>query len=339
MKNALLITIAALVLSACTQNSGTTFNQNVSGRNGEVLFVINNDIKADTAGRFLIDLFTDDFVGLPSSEPLFDVQTVPHAYFDKMMHTFRNIVDVQVADTVQTPSVQFFTDVWARQQAMASVRARNKAELLQLLDDEALRILSFFTKQERDRLIQFNRRTRHLPLSEKILKQWGVDVVVPNSFSECKSPDPKHMQWMMIDADEYQSGLVIYEFPYTGEASISKENLIAHRDSILHANIEGPANSHMLTETRFGLDDIILKAGRQNGLYVVELRGLWRMDGYAMGGPFLLRAYVDEAKGRVIVTDGYVYYPARDRKRNIIRQLEAVMYTLKLPDKEQDNTK
>ncbi len=336
MRQTILICITALLLNACSHSESTTFKQSVTGRNGEILLVINDDIKKDTAGTFLIDLLTDDYVGLPASEPIFDVQTVPHAYFDKMMHTFRNIIDVQVSDTVTASGITFYTDVWAKQQAMAVVRARSKGELLQVLDADALRIMSFFIKQERDRLIRFNTRTRHLPLSENVKNQWGIDLVIPNTFSECKSPDPKHMQWMMIDTDEYQAGLTIYEFPYTGEASITKENLIAVRDSILHANVEGPQSSHMLTETRFGLDEIICKAGKNNDLYVVEMRGLWRMDGYPMGGPFLLRAHVDEAKGRVIVTDGYVYYPARERKRNIIRQLEGVMYTLRISKNENE---
>lgn len=52
-----------------------------------------------------------------------------------------------------------------------------------------------------------------------------------------------------------------------------------------------------------------------------------------MGGPFLLRAVVDEDAQRVIVTDGYVFYPSREQKRNHIRSLEAIMYTLNLTEK------
>jgi hypothetical protein len=61
------------------------------------------------------------------------------------------------------------------------------------------------------------------------------------------------------------------------------------------------------------------------------------MEGYAMGGPFIMRAMVDSVNSRVVVTDGFVYYPSRDKKRNLIRQLEAIMYSVSLKTKSSDN--
>jgi hypothetical protein len=54
------------------------------------------------------------------------------------------------------------------------------------------------------------------------------------------------------------------------------------------------------------------------------------MVGDMMGGPFVSHARLDEANQRVIVVEGFVYAPEKD-KRNIIRQVEASLYTLKLP--------
>lgn len=333
-----MIALAAMAMAACTSNGGEPFKPGITGGNGEMLVVVNDDVKADTSGRFLLDLLREPVVGLPQAEPIFDVQTVPNARFrsDKVMNSFRNILITEVSDTVSVADVQFYNEVWAKQQALCIAKARTKAELLNVLDENAIKIVSYFSKQERDRMIRYNTRTRHLPICESVKKQWGIDLVVPNSYKEGKSKDPKHMQWLLIDTDDYQAGLLIYQYPYEGQQSILKETMIAKRDSMLKANVEGPQGSYMTTETRFGLDGVIYKYGKQSGMELAEIRGLWRMEGYAMGGPFVMRAVVDTTQNRVIVTDGYVYYPVKDKKRNVVRQLEGVMYTLKLAD---DNKK
>ena len=61
------------------------------------------------------------------------------------------------------------------------------------------------------------------------------------------------------------------------------------------------------------------------------MRGLWKMVGDLMGGPFVSIARVDEANGRIVVAEGFVYAP-ETKKRNFIRKLEAALYTLRLSD-------
>jgi hypothetical protein len=60
-------------------------------------------------------------------------------------------------------------------------------------------------------------------------------------------------------------------------------------------------------------------------------RGLWEMEGDMMGGPFVSHARVDRANGRVIVVEAFIYSPDK-LKRNLMRQMEASLYTLRLPN-------
>ena len=50
-----------------------------------------------------------------------------------------------------------------------------------------------------------------------------------------------------------------------------------------------------------------------------------------MGGPFVSIARVDEKNQRVVVVEGFVYFPNQP-KRNVLKKLEAALYTLRLPD-------
>ena len=63
------------------------------------------------------------------------------------------------------------------------------------------------------------------------------------------------------------------------------------------------------------------------GEYAFEARGLWYMEKDMMGGPFVSHARVDRANGRVVVVEAFVYAPERN-KRELMRQMEAALYTL-----------
>lgn len=332
-----LATAVVLILASCnnSDSSGDTFKPSVTGRNGEILVVINDNIKTDTVGRYIAAMFGETYLGLPTAEPLFDMSTVPHGYFDKMMHTFRNIMVVEVSDTVTCDTLQCFNDVWAKPQAVVIARAKSKAALLDVVRRNHIKTISFISRAERERLLAFNRTIKHIPLSEQIGNRHNIEITIPNTFEKCNPRNQKAMSWAYIDQKDSQVGLFVYEFPYVGEGTLSKEFLLNKRDSLLRSNIEGPDGSYMCTEIRFGLDEIIYKSGTYKGNDVAELRGLWRMEGYMMGGPFLLRAIYDKPNNRVVVTDGYVYYPSRERKRNLIRQLEAVMYSVSLNSEKQ----
>jgi hypothetical protein len=58
------------------------------------------------------------------------------------------------------------------------------------------------------------------------------------------------------------------------------------------------------------------------------------MQGDRMGGPFVSHSRVDEANGRVIVAEAFVYAP-ESLKRDLIRRMEAALYTLQLPQQEE----
>ena len=54
------------------------------------------------------------------------------------------------------------------------------------------------------------------------------------------------------------------------------------------------------------------------------MRGLWRMQGDMMGGPFVSHTRLDEKNHRVVVAEGFVY-------ANFMRRIEAALFTLRLP--------
>ncbi|MBQ3635345.1 MAG: DUF4837 family protein [Bacteroidales bacterium] len=326
--------LMALALYSCKEQTGGIFKPEVTGQSNEVLVVIGDAVKKDTAGAYLRYMLGDVFVGLPTAEPVFDMRTVPPGYFDRNMHNFRNLILVNVADTFSRDSIHFYKDMWAKPQAVVTYETSDPKRLPALMKRHHAQVIGFFHKAERERLMSYYKRINDPKLSRQVREKHNIGLLIPNQYEKCNPVNASALSWYMCDTKEFQDGLLIYSFPYEGQQSMSKEFLIAKRDELLRANILGPSDAPMMTELCDGLDAIDYKFGQkiQDGCDVAEIRGLWRLDGYPMGGPFVLRAVHDVANNRVVVTDGYVYYPSREHKRNHIRQLEAIMHSLTVSD-------
>ena len=96
----------------------------------------------------------------------------------------------------------------------------------------------------------------------------------------------------------------------------------------MKANVPGPKEGQYMMTTR-GFTFVSEEA--VHGHYAQIVRGLWNIKDYDMGGPFISVARVDEKYQRVVVVEAFVYYP-NQAKRNVLKKLEAALYTLRLPD-------
>jgi len=101
---------------------------------------------------------------------------------------------------------------------------------------------------------------------------------------------------------------------------------------IVSAQVEG---SHMGTEYKhFPPVSRQVAALRDSvgGFYAIETRGLWKiLDGEAMGGPFVSLTRLDQVNGRVVTAEAFLF-AAGQKKRNAMRQMEAILYSLVMPN-------
>jgi hypothetical protein len=91
-------------------------------------------------------------------------------------------------------------------------------------------------------------------------------------------------------------------------------------------NVQGEKEGQYMVTERHAISEKH-KNGKDGYLY--EVRGLWEMENDMMGGPFISYSQVDTEKNLVVVVEGFVYAPKKD-KRELIREMEASLMTLKL---------
>ncbi|WP_372949631.1 DUF4837 family protein [Mariniphaga sp.] len=325
-----LLMLVALV--SCNNSGNTGVSKNVTGRAGELVVVISEEAWAGKPGKLLRETLAQEHLALPQDEPLFDLVKVQHQGFKSIFKTTRNIVQTRISPNIDSSGVTFQDNVWASPQATVIIQARNENEFEKLFVENKDRIMSYFLKAEKDRLTQNYQKYYERGIYNILNENFGVTMNVAPGFQIAE--EKKDFIWLRYETPEISQGIVLYTFPYVSDSAFMVNYQLKVRDSILRAHVPGPTTgSFMATERRI---EQINNFREHNGNYAAEMRGLWRVVNDFMGGPYISLAVLDAARQRVIVAYGYVYAPSKD-KRNLLRQVEAMIYSLKLNNQSEND--
>jgi hypothetical protein len=273
-----------------------------------------------------------EHLALPQDEPLFDLVKVPHDSFKSLFKTTRNIMQVRISPNLDTFGVSFQKNLWASPQSIVTIQAQNENEFEKIFDKNRNKIISYFLKAEKDRLTMNYTKYYERGIYNVLNDKFDITMNVAPGFQIAEQK--KDFIWLRYETPDIAQGIILYTFPYVSDSAFTLGYQMKVRDSILKANVPGPTKgSYMATERRV---DQVYNVTKHNGNYATEMRGLWRLMNDFMGGPYISLAQLDIENQRVIVAYGYVYAPSKD-KRNLLRQVEAMIYTLSLNNQENNN--
>jgi hypothetical protein len=171
-----------------------------------------------------------------------------------------------------------------------------------------------------------NKKTRDEKIADLLHKKYHINLYVPKGYNI--DVNNKNFIWLSHEYRDIIQGVFIYSYDYESENTFTRDYLVEKRNSALKRNVPGEIEgSYMTTELLF---PPIMTELSLNEKYTVEMQGLWKMqDGYAMGGPFLSLVQLDEKRNKIITVEGFVFAPAH-KKRELVRQMEAILYSLKI---------
>ena len=317
------------VLASCREGGKSLITPISSGRPYEVLVVADDDcwVEKDSA---LFNVLDSNVPGLPQAERSFRISRVLPAHFDRVMRIFRNIIYVDIQDIYTQGKFKYTRDAYASPQMIMTIQAPNQKEFSEFVKRNGQVIIDFFTRAEMNRQINLL-RDKHSPLvSAKAGSMFDCDIWMPTDLNAYKVG--KDFLWASNNMNDLN--FVMYSYPFRDKNTFTKEYFIHKRDSVMKVNLPGSEEGmYMETADSFLVDvrNIAVK-----GDYAFEARGLWEMHNDAMGGPFVSHVRVDRANARVIVVEGFVYKPEK-LKRDLMRKLDAALYTLKLPTEQEVN--
>jgi hypothetical protein len=327
---ALLVLLVAL--GACSSRNQTSMMKSVTGKAGELVVVISPEAWAGEPGSAVKGLLAQAHPSLPQDEPMFDLINIPHEAFGDIFKTSRNLVIASIGSHVGESGVSFKRDVSAFTQAVFYINAKNYSEFTSLISDNSERILSFFIRAERDRLVLNYSKYHDRGVSNLVQERFGVSITVPPGFKVVENKED--FMWVRYETPEISQGLLIYSYPYAEDETFTVNYMVARRNIILRDNVPGSLpGSYMSTESQL---PVVYNVFKRNGNYSAEMRGLWIVVNDFMGGPFISLSTLDLLNNRVVVIDGYVYAPSKD-KRNFLRQVEAMIYSSAFVNQEDIN--
>lgn len=316
------ILLALTLMASCSKRrNNAPMMKNVTGKAGELVVVMAADQWKGEAGQVTKDLLAQPQLGLPQDEPLFNLITIPHEAFGDIFKTTRALMIVRIAPE-EKENIIFKNDVYAFLQNTVTISANSTANYLKIIENNRDKILTYFLSGERKRLSYNYERYSDKEITEKIGKKFNLKMNVPPGFVSAQ--EDTDFIWYRYETPDISQGILIYSFPYDSDSTFTENYQLAKRNIYTHRYVPGPTpESYMVTENQ---TPFLFSPTKHHGNYATELRGLWRVENDFMGGPFVNLAILDLLNNRVVVLDGFVYAPGKD-KRNYIRQVEAIIYS------------
>ena len=335
MKFRNIILAALTVLTLCGCFSKDKLLPSVTGSSYEVLVVMNNAPWQSAAGDTVRKYLEADMPCLPQVEPMLSISRTPWNEFSDILKPVRNIVLADIDSSKYTQhKVKYLRDRWAHPQAVVQIQAPDNASFAEAYSQAAQHITNYFIDCELERQHDFYRK--HFTNAEAhktLLRKFGIDIHIPNDMAA--STDTTDFFWITDTKGRVRRDIMIYTLPYTSADDLTLQGLINKRDSICRLYIHGRDDSSYIA-TEWKHIPPIMRQITVDSAYCAEVRGLWRMEnGDAMGGPFVMNARITPDGRKIIVAEGFCFGPGQ-KKRNPLRQLEAVIRGMKFFNK--DNT-
>lgn len=175
------------------------------------------------------------------------------------------------------------------------------------------------------------KKTTNQKVFDRFKNKYDMLLYCPGGFNINK--DTADFVWASYETRVDSRGFVFFQEPYENAAQLDYQVILDRVNEQLQRFIPGPLDS-----TWMALDMVtpmVAANYEYDGKhYAMLIKGLWQVENDYMGGPFVLNVVLDQKNNRVIYMMGYVYAPD-GKKRNLLRQVEGILYSMKIDYEEE----
>ncbi|MCM1041196.1 MAG: DUF4837 family protein [Bacteroides sp.] len=319
-KHAVAGLLLALSLTACKYSVPTLPGS--GGKTCEVIVVTPKSHWDGYVGQSIRAFLGNTQPGLNQPEPYFDLVNILPRQFNEseMFKHHRNVVIVEF-EADRKPAFELVQDAWAYPQVVAKFTVPDERTFDSLFDLKKEILMAALYTKEYQRVQKVFKAGHAVNVSDRLRKTYRFDLVFPDGFDF--SSMERDFGWIRKESKDFGQGVIFSIMPYTSQSQFELANIIETRNRMCR-RVPGPAEgSYMRTETSEPEYTPFCRPVNLNGFYAVETRGLWRLEGDFMGGPFVNYLIADTANARLIMLDAYLYSP-RKPKRDLLMQLEGI---------------
>lgn len=335
----LLVSLIVILTAGCTGRVKKQMPASI-GQPYEVV------LEGDT-DSILSRILTEDVPGLPQSEPLCDLILAKKGNVKGSYLMVRTRIVVDIAPQHKAFSAKMTQDVNASPQTVIHIKTKSTKQLKamfyemnQTANKNGERIRFLIDQSELKHLVSTIQQN---PMKQREVKQmFGLNMKIPTTLNASKKA--KGFLWLGNNANSGMQNLIIFRLKGNGCVAPNRWSFNLNEiNKVLRLNMLGETDNIYMQLANPDNNTKIGQKQEKNENPCATERGLWEMRGDAMGGPYLLKV-LPMSKGKIvtphsnheqparidsrIIVIGFVYAPEM-KKRNLIKQLEAILTTIK----------
>ena len=313
---------------SCNNSNKGDYLPPSNGKINSMAIVIDNELWNGSVGDAVRAKFAAPMDGLPQDEPLFFIHQIPPGVFKGNTRNSRNIL--MILEKKDRPNSYSIKDtLFAKPQKVAVINGQTQQEIISEIDKESSEIIKAFKENEvHEAQTRFQ---RSLNKEKTLADKFDIELTMPSVYKVVSEKD--NFLWIERPIKGGNANLFIYTIPFNripkGDDRV--EAIIKVRDSIGKLHVPGRVvegrdePTYMITQDAFApsVYDTMVSDRK-----TVESRGLWAIDGVALGGPFVNYMIEDKPNNRLVVIDGVVLANMMP-KRDYIFELEAIVRSIK----------
>tara|TARA_R110002049_G_scaffold98598_12_gene240075 strand:+ start:625 stop:1623 length:999 start_codon:yes stop_codon:yes gene_type:complete len=315
--------IFSLLLTSCDEDVSKRTLPNSTGSSGELIIVVDTAYVNNRTGDALETVFMEELYGVPRSEPLFNVVTVPPKGFTSMLKVVRNILQIDI-NAANKPEIKVQNDVFSKDQLIITIAAKTDQSASNILIKNKEKLQQLFNQEEVKRTKNRLLKNVEKEKQKSLLTKHGHTVAFPKEYFLSMDSADFFFIRKNKEVGEHQilQGLMVYSYPYLSDSDFVATSIVQNMERFTQ-NIVSQPKGFMQVERQY---PVLSDEVNFNGNYAMELSGLWRMEGIFMGGSFFNYTFSNTDNSKLIGIYGFVYAPKFDH-REYLRELKALAYT------------
>ncbi len=249
-----------------------------------------------------------------------------HSTGDYMRSALDSTVRGMVRDGKEHVFVQ--KDLWYRGQTVMHLTGTTMEDLRNFMASNARELEYYFKsawdEYERNRMLKLSREEDiEKQLGEKhsfslaVIANWFVakDSSEISSVLLRRQSPPETERWLLVHwLDTENTALLTNDFAYQTRNRLTEILYRTYNDS-----------SYVMIDS---LNYLQFDEVNFQGRFAIRMKGLWRMNDYSMGGPFISYLFYDEQQKRIYFMDGSLFAPKFEKKK-LIQDMDVMISTFK----------
>ncbi len=328
-KNIGILSFLAIIFlfSSCTENNTKSRLPRSIGNTSEVLVVIQDENQwTGTVGKTLKKYLEADQYGLPQQESLFKLAHITGSSLSDLFQKHHSLIFVNINKKYKSVKLTRTDNKWAKPQVIFTLTAPSNKAFEKAFAQYSPQIIKGLNKVERQRIMNVFNAASDIKVMQKFANKFHLRTVLPEGFYVAKSE--AGFMWLKRDANKYNLGIIAISVPYKDTIQFSNASIASRIMLFMKNYIPGPTDgSYMSLDTTY-VPPVTKPVSDFFVPFTTETRGMWRVEHDFMAGPFVAYTFINPVTKELTTLFGYVYKPNKN-KRNLLRQVEALLYSTK----------